>query len=55
MVKTRDLFRKTEISREYFNKHGHNKGQKGKDLIEAEDIKKRSQEYTELCRKGLND
>ena len=37
------------------SKHGHNKGQKGKDLIEAEDIKKRSQEYTELCRKGLND
>ena len=37
------------------SKHGHNKGQKRKDLIEAKDIKKRSQEYTELCRKGLND
>ena len=27
----------------------------GKDLTEAEDIKKRWQEYTELYKKGLND
>ena len=32
------------------------KDRKGKDLTEAEDIKKRWQEYTkELCKKGLND
>ena len=31
------------------------KDRNGKDLIEAEEIKKRWQEYTELCRKGLND
>ena len=35
---------------------GHNKGQKWYDLTEAEDIKKRWQEYTEeLYKKGLND
>ena len=32
------------------------KGRKGKDPTEAEDTKKRRQEYTqELCKKGLND
>ena len=32
------------------------KDRKGKDLIEAEEIKKRWQEYTEkLCKRGLND
>ena len=31
------------------------KDRNGMDLIEAEDIKKRWQEYTELYRKGLND
>ena len=31
------------------------KDRNGKDLIEAEDIKKRWQEYTELYKKGLND
>ena len=35
-------------------KGGRNKG-KGKDLKEAEEIKKRQQEYTELYKKGLND
>ena len=36
--------------------HGHNKGQKWYDLTEAEDIKKKRQEYTEeLNKKGLND
>ena len=33
----------------------HNKGQNDMDLTEAEDIKKRWQEYTELYRKELND
>ena len=31
------------------------KNRKGKDLTEAEEIKKRQQEYTELYRKNLND
>ena len=36
--------------------NGHNKGQKGMDLREAEDIKKRCQEYTEeLYEKDLHD
>ena len=39
--------RKLEIPREHFMQNGHNKGQKGMDLREAEDIKKRWQEYTE--------
>ena len=35
---------------------GHNKGQNGMDLTEAEDIKKRWQEYTEeLYKKDLHD
>ena len=37
-------------------KDGHNKGQKWVDLTEAEDIKKRWQEYTEeLYKKDLHD
>ena len=37
-------------------KHGHNKGQKRKDLTEADEIKKRWQEYIEkLYQKDLND
>ena len=37
-------------------KDGHNKGQKRKDLTEADEIKKRWKEYTEeLYKKGLND
>ena len=37
-------------------KDGHNKGHKHKDLTEAEDIKKRQQEYTEeLYKKHLHD
>ena len=31
------------------------KDKNGMDLIEAEDIKKRWQEYTELCKKDLHD
>ena len=31
------------------------KDRNGKDLTEAEEIKKRGQEYTELCKKDLND
>ena len=37
-------------------KDGHKKAQNGKDLIEAEEIKKRCQYYTEeLYKKDLND
>ena len=37
-------------------KDGHNKGQKGKDLTKAKEVKKRWLEYTEeLYKKGLND
>ena len=39
--------RKLEIPREISCKDGLNKGQNGIDLTEAEDIKKRWQEYTE--------
>ena len=34
---------------------GSIKDRNGMDLTEAEDIKKRWQEYTELYKKGLND
>ena len=36
-------------------KNGHDKGQNGKEVAEAEEIKKRWQEFTELYIKGLND
>ena len=37
-------------------KDGHSEGQNGKDLTEAEDIKERCQEYTEvLCKNDFND
>ena len=50
-------FRKLERSREHFVQGlGTIKDRKGKDLIEAEEIKKRWQEYTEeLYKKDLND
>ena len=35
-------------------KDGHNKGQKGKDLREAEEIKKKWQEYTEELYKKVS-
>ena len=34
---------------------GSIKDRNGRDLIDAEAIKKRWQEYTELCKKGLHD
>ena len=55
--KTRDLFRKIENLRGAFcPKMGTIKGQNGRDLVDAEEIKKRWKEYTkELCKKDLND
>ena len=57
MGKTRDLFKKIRHTKGTFHaKMGMIKDKNGKDLIEAEEIKKRWQEYTEeLYRKGLND
>ena len=56
MGKTRDLFRKIRDTKGTFNeKMGTIKDRKGMDITEAEDIKKRWQEYTELHKKDVND
>ena len=57
MGKTRDLFKKTgDIKGTFHARMGTIKNRNGKDLTEAEDIKKRWQEYTEeLYKKDLND
>ena len=57
MGKTRDLFRKiTDIKGTFHAKIGLIKDRNGMDLTEAEDIKKRWQEYTEeWYKKGLHD
>ena len=48
MEKTRDLFKKIRDTKETFQAQmGSIKDRNGMDLIEAEDIKKRWQEYTE--------
>ena len=48
MGKSRDLFKKIRDSKETFHaKMGSIKDRNGMDLTEAEDIKKRWQEYTE--------
>ena len=48
MGKTRDLFKKIRDTKGTFHvKMGSIKGRNGLDLTEAEDIKKRWQEYTE--------
>src|SRR5574340_186208 len=57
MGKTRDLFKKTRDTKGTFHaKMGLIKDRNGRDLTEAEDIKKRWQEYTEeLYKKDLHD
>ena len=57
MGKTRDLFKKIRDTKGTFHaKMGLIKDRNGKDLTEAEEIKKRWQENTgELYKKGLND
>ena len=57
MGKTRDFFRKIrDIKGVFHAKMGMIKDKNGKDLIEAEEIKKRWQEYTEeLYKKDLHD
>ena len=48
MVKTKDLFKKTRDTKGTFHaKMGTTKDRNGRDLTEAEDIKKGWQEYTE--------
>ena len=57
MGKTRDLFKKIRDTKGTFHaKRGSTKDINGMDLTEAEDIKKRWQEYTEeLYKKDLHD
>ena len=57
MGKTRDLFKKTRDTKGTFHaKMGTIMDRNGMDLIEAEDIKKSWQEYTEeIYRKDLHD
>ena len=57
MGKTRDLFKKIRDTKETFHaKMGTIKDRNGMGLTEAEDIKKRGQEYTEeLYKKDLHD
>ena len=55
--KTRDIFKKIgDIKGIFYAKMGTIKDRNGKDLTEAEEIKKRWQEYTEeLYKKDIND
>ena len=54
MGKTRDLFKKIRDTEGTFHaKMGSIKDRNGMDLTEAEDIKKRWQEYTEVYKKSF--
>ena len=54
MEKTRELFKKIRDTKGTFHaKMGSIKDSNSKDLTEAEDIKKRWQEYTENCTKDI--
>ena len=56
MGKTRDLFKKiTDTKGTFHSKMGTINDRNGMDLTEVENIKKRWQEYTELCKKDLSD
>ena len=56
MEKTRDLFKKIRDTKGLFHaKIGTIKDRNGMDLTEAQDIKMRWQEYTELYKKELHD
>ena len=56
MGKTRDIFKKIKDTKGTLHaKTGTIKDRNGMDLTEAEDIKKRWQEYTELYKKDLHD
>ena len=56
MGNTRDLLKKIRATKGTFHaKMGTIQDRNGRDLTEAEDIKKRWQEYTELYKKDLHD
>ena len=56
MGKTRDLFKKIRDTKgTFYAKKGTIKDSNCMDLTEAEDIKKRWQEYTEVYKKDLHD
>ena len=56
MRKSRDLFKKIRDTKGTFHANmGSIKDRNGMDLTEAEDIKKRWQEYTELYKRDLHD
>ena len=56
MGKTRGLFKKIRDTKGRFHaKMGLIQDRNGMDLTEAEDIKKRWQDYKELCTKDLHD
>ena len=56
MGKTRDLFKKIRHTKGTFHaKMGSIKDRNGMNLTEADDTKKRQQEYTELYKKDLHD
>ena len=56
MGRTRGHFKKLQDTKGTFHaKMGIIKDRNGMDLTESDDIKKRWQEYTELCKKNLND
>ena len=54
MGKTRELFKKIRYQRNFHAKLSMIKD-RNKNLTEAEEIKKRRQECTDLYKKGLND
>ena len=56
MEKTRDLFKKTRDTKgRFLEKMGTIMDRNGMDITEAEDIKKRWKEYTELNKNDLHD
>ena len=56
MGKATDLFKKIKDTKgTFYAKMGSIKDRNGMDLTEAEDIKKRWQEHTELYKKDLHD
>ena len=56
MGRTRDLFKQIRDTKGTFHaKMGSIKYRNGMNLTEAEDLKKRWQEYTELYKKDLHD
>ena len=55
MGKARDLFKKIDIKGIFHARMGTIKDRNDKNITEADEIKNRGQEYTELYKKDLND